>query len=116
MEVFVNTTRVICLLRIININYINECVRFELMIGDKLCNFIALYRPPSQSQDLFESFKENLELNLESAVQNNSFPVVLLCDFNAKSSNWYKNDITTTEGKAIENIVSQFGLHQMIIY
>ena len=47
------------------------------MVGDKLCNFIALYRSPSQSQDLFESFKENLELNLESAVQNNSFPVVL---------------------------------------
>ena len=116
MEVFVNTTRVICLLRIININYINECVRFELMIGDKLCNFIALYRPPSQSQDLFESFKENLELNLESAVQNNPFLVVLLGDSNMKSSNWYKNDITTTEGKAIENIVSQFGLHQMIIY
>ena len=84
------------------------------MVGDKLCKFIALYRSPSQSQDLFESFKENLELNLESAVQNNPFVVVLLGDFNAKSSNWCKNDITTTEGKAIENISSQFGLHQMI--
>ena len=38
------------------------------MVGDKLCNFIALYRSPNQSQDLFESFKKNLELNLESAV------------------------------------------------
>ena len=101
-------------LRIININYLNECVRFELMVGDKLCNFIALYRSPSQSQDQFESFKENLELNLESAVQNNPFLVVLLGDFNTKSSNWCKNDIITTEGKAIENISSQFGLHQMI--
>ena len=100
-------------LRIIDINYLSECVRFELMVGDKLCNFIALYRSPSQSQDLFESFKENLELNLESAVQNNPFLVVLLGDFNAKSSNWCKNDTTTTEGKAIENITSQFGLHQM---
>ena len=36
-------------LRIININYLNECVRFELMVGDKICNFIALYRSPSQS-------------------------------------------------------------------
>ena len=63
-------------LRIININYLNECVRFELMVGDKLCNFIALYRSPSQSQDQFESFKENLELNLESVVQNNPFLAV----------------------------------------
>ena len=69
-------------LRIISINYLNEYVRFELMVGDKLCNFIALYRSPSQSQDQFESFKENLELNLESAVQNNPFLVVLLGDFN----------------------------------
>ena len=70
-------------LRIIDINYLNECVRFELMVGDKLCNFIALYRSPSQSQDLFESFTENLGLNLESVVQNNPFLVVLLANFNA---------------------------------
>ena len=38
-------------LRIIDINYLNEFVRFELMFGDKLCNFIALYRSASQSQD-----------------------------------------------------------------
>ena len=67
-----------------------------------------------QSQDLFESCKENLELNPESVVQNNPFLVVILDDFNVKSSNWCKNDITTTEGKTIENISSQFGLHQMI--
>ena len=78
-----------------------------------MISFITLYRSPSQSQDLFESFKENLELNLESAVQNNPFLVALLGDFNAKSSNWCKNDTTTTEGKAIENITLQFGLHQM---
>ena len=80
-------------LRIICINYLNGCVRFELMVGDEFCNFIALYWSSSQSQDLFESFKENLELNLESAVQNNPFLVVLLGDFNVKSSNWCKNHI-----------------------
>ena len=80
--------------RIIDINYLNECVRFELMLGDKLCNFIALYKSPSQSQDLFESFKENLELNLESAVQNNPFLVVLLGNFKPKSSIWCRNATT----------------------
>ena len=38
------------------------------MVSDKLCNFLALHMSPSQSQDQFESFKEKLELNLESAV------------------------------------------------
>ena len=89
-------------LRNINTNHLNECVRFELMVGDKLCNFIALYRYPSQSQDQFESFKENLELNIETAVQNNPLLVVLIGDFNANSSNWCKSETTTTDGKAIE--------------
>ena len=84
------------------------------MVGDKLCNFIALQRSPSQSQNLFESFKESLELNLESVVQNNPFLVVLLGNFNVKSSDWCKNDITTSEDKTIKSISLQFGLHQMI--
>ena len=53
-------------LGIISINYLTECVRFELMVGYKLCNFIILHRSPSQSQDLLESFKGNLELNIET--------------------------------------------------
>ena len=65
-------------------------------------------------QDQFESFKEPLELNLDSAVQNNPFLIVLLGDFNAKSSKWCENDITASEGKVIENISSQFALHQVI--
>ena len=87
---------------------------FELMVGDKLCNFIALYKSPSQSQDQLESFKENLELNLELAVQNSPFLVVALSDLNATSSNWYKSDITMIESKAIANISAQFGIHQVI--
>ena len=48
-------------------------------------------------------------LSSESAVRNNAFLVAVLANFNAKSSNWCKNDITANEVKAIENISSQFG-------
>ena len=98
-------------LRIIGVNHSNKCARFELMAGDKLCNFNALYRSPSQSQNQFKSFEGKFELNLEPAVQNDPFLVVFFGYFNAKSS---KNDITTREGKAKENISSQFGLHQVV--
>ena len=47
-------------------------------------------------------------------MQNNPFLVVFLGNFNLKSSNWCKNDITASEGKVIENISSQFALHQVI--
>ena len=90
-----------------------ENICFELIIGDKTCNFLSLYRSPSQSQD-FETFTEDLELNLENLVQKDPFLVVAMGDFNAKSSNWFCQDKTNFEGDAIENLTSQFGLHQVI--
>ena len=56
-----------------NIQYLQECINFEMKIGDKVCNFLALYRSPSQSQDEFETFGENLKLNLDAISANNPF-------------------------------------------
>ena len=72
-------------LRVINVNYLNECIRFELKIGEKLCSFISLYRSPSQKQDEFDKFRNDLELNLDLAIQNNPYLVVILGDINVKS-------------------------------
>ena len=72
-------------LRVLDIQYLDECINFELKIGDKLCNFVALYRSPSQTQDEFEKFSDNLELNLGTLSQKNPFLVVAIGDFNAKS-------------------------------
>ena len=91
-----------------------ECINFEIKIKDKLCNFISLYRSPNQSQDDFESFINNLEYNLDSVMVNNPFLTVVLGDFNAKTSLWYNNDITTYEGSKIDGVTSQFGLQQII--
>ena len=48
---------------------------------------MALYRSPnqSQSQDEFETFSKNLELNLGTVSGKNKFLTVVLDDFNAKS-------------------------------
>ena len=81
------------------------------MIGNKICNFITLYRSPSQNQD---DFIDNLEMNLETLAQRNSFLMVVLGDFNAKSKHWCSQDSTNFEGIAIENVTSQFGLSQII--
>ena len=35
-------------------------------------------------------------------------------DFNSKSSNWFCRDKTNFEGDAIENLIFQFGLHQVV--
>ena len=69
-----------------NIQHLQKCINFEMKIGEKLCNFVALYRSPTQSQDEFETFAKNLELNLHAISANNPFLTVVLGDFNAKSN------------------------------
>ena len=96
-------------LRALDIQYLHECIRF-----DKICNFVALYRSPSQTRDEFEKFSDNLELNLGTLLQKNPFLVVAIGDFNAKSKSWYINDSTTSQCNVLENITSQFGQQQII--
>ena len=60
-------------LRVININYLNECIVFDIKLGDEICSFIVLHRSPSQSLDQSESFSKNLELTLDRVMQNTPY-------------------------------------------
>ena len=53
-------------------------------------------------------------MTLDLVSKKNPFLVVVLGDFNAKLSQWYDKDGSTSEGISVENIASQFGLHQII--
>ena len=93
------------LLRVTNIGYLHECLSFDLQIGDKICNFVVLYRSPSQSQDDFETFVDNFKMTLELLAQKNPFLLTAIGDFNAKSSNWYIKDKVSFEGNTTENVL-----------
>ena len=41
-------------LRIISVNYLSQCIKFKIMIGNKICNFITLYSSPSQNKMTFK--------------------------------------------------------------
>ena len=101
-------------MRLIDVHYLQECLIFEILIGRKSCNFISLYRSPSQSSDSFEEFADNLQLSLDKISNQNPFLTVVLGDFNTKPSNWYKHDKTTYEGSKINAVTSQFGIQQLI--
>ena len=66
-----------------------------------------------QSQDDFESFANNFELNIDKATANNTFLYVVLGDFNTKSNLWFKDDKTTYERSEIDGITSTFGLQHL---
>ena len=91
-----------------------QMCKFRVKIGDKLCRLVALYRSPSQTQDDFLSFSQNFELTLETLSKNKPYVLVATGDFNAKLTHWYSQDTNTFKGISVENVVSQFGLHQII--
>ena len=47
-------------LRVINIGYLHKYLSFEQQIGDKISNFVPLYRSLSQSLDDFETFADTI--------------------------------------------------------
>ena len=102
-------------LRVLGNQYLPECINFELNICGKICIiFFSLYRSPSQTQDEFEKFIDNLELNLETLCQNNPFSSVPIGDLNGQSKNWYSHDKASHKGNEIENVTPRFGLQQII--
>ena len=101
-------------LRIIDICFLQECISYGVMIGDKQCKFLALCRSPSQNQDEVDPFSKDLEITLDKLLLNNRFVLVVIGDLNTKSKKWYPLDRTTYEGHTIKTITSHFGLHQLI--
>ena len=99
---------------VINVKYLQESISFELKIGGKCYRFSCLYRSPSQTQDEFETFLKNFELTLDKILGNNPFMTIVLGDFNAKSNNWCKSDITSLEGSKIDTIANSYALNQLI--
>ena len=53
-------------------------------------------------------------MNLDTLSTNTPFLTVMIGDFNAKLSNWYLNDITSSEGSQIAFLASQFSTFQVI--
>ena len=44
----------------------------------------------------------------------NPFGIIIMGDFNCRSTQWWENDIENNEGKLFEPVTSDLGLHQMI--
>ena len=101
-------------LKLTGVRLLDECIAFHLIISNKLCSFVALYRSPSQSQDDFATFSDNFEMTLDLVSKKNPSLLVGLGDFNAKLSQWHDKDSSIFEGISVESITSQFGLHQII--
>ena len=70
-------------LKLISIHCLKECITFVVKLGDKICNFVSLYRSPSQSEGDFENFFDIIELTLDALSETNLFLIIVIGDFNA---------------------------------
>ena len=94
-----------------------EYICFEVIIREKGCTFVVLYRSPSQNQDQFDQFDSDFSdhLTLDNYVHSNPFLLLVIGDLNAKSKNWYPLDKIPYDINKIDTITSHFGFHQLII-
>ena len=88
-------------LKVLSTNFLQECINFELSIGNKIRRFIHLYRTSSQSLDEFRDFLTNFEINLDDSFNSNTFLTTDIGDFNAKSNIWSEGDRSSKGVKLI---------------
>ena len=79
-------------LKVLNMKHLQECLNIEFSIGKKISRLISLYKYPSQHQEEFNTFLDNLESNLGTVSFSNPFLTVLTGNFNAKCASWYSKD------------------------
>ena len=51
--------------KVTGVRLLEESIKFNFIISNKLYSFVALYRLPSQSQDDFVTFSDNFEMTLD---------------------------------------------------
>ena len=95
-------------------SYLSECFTLEVTISNRRGFIITLYRSPSQTSDEFDYFISNLETLFVNITSFDPHFVILLGDFNVKSKSWSVNDTITEEGTILENLVSLYGMKELI--
>ena len=80
------------------VKHLSECVIFEVSIKNKRGSVVPLCRSPSQTQDEFDIFLRIFEQFIGNIITKNPLFILIIGDFNIRSTNWWKNDLSTSEG------------------
>ena len=89
-----------------------ECIVCKMQIKRKKHFCAVLYRSPSQSQAQLEVFINKFDLMLSNMASGNPYYVVITGDFNARSAQWWENDLENDAGKLFEPFTANLGLEQ----
>ena len=101
-------------LRIVSTSFFIQCLLCEVTCQNQKGYIAVIYCSPIQSCNGFEDFLFNLEKLINQIKQLKPSFTVILGDFNARSSDWWLDDITSPEGTYINSLTSMYGFDQLI--
>ena len=99
------------LIRKTGITRLSECLVCELQFGTKKRIIALLYRSQSQTTDAFKRSFEETIININNA---SPYISILIGDFNARTSDWWVDDINNSCGIDIDEIKTNLGLYPII--
>ena len=73
----------------------------------------GLYRLPSQTQDEFDIFLISFEQLIGDIIAKNPLFVLITGNFNGRSTDWWKNDLSPSEGTQVDLLTTSYGLSQI---
>lgn len=85
----------------------------DVLIAGRKMTVGVVYRPPHQSSLESEEFFSDLEHSIDLALRSNTI-LVLLGDFNAKSSEWLPSSVSDSAGSTLFALLESFGLTQLV--
>ena len=98
-------------LRIISTSYFDQCLLCEVTCQNQKCYIAVIYHSPGQSSN---DFLFNLKKLINQIKQLKPSFTIILGDFNARSSDWWPDDITSPEVTHINSFISMYGFDQLI--
>ena len=74
----------------------------------------SLHRSPSQNKDQFDEFSSGFNMLMSNINDKKPIASIITGGFNARSKNWWSQDITNSQDSIIDNLTSISGYHQLI--
>ena len=86
----------------------------EIRSQSEKCFLTCAYHSPGQSQEEFEIFCTNCDVLLSHINDEFLFCLIVTGNFNARCTNWWKDNIANSTGREIASLTSSAGYTQII--
>ena len=100
--------------RLVKLSNPSQCIVCEVFLQNCKGYIGVVYRSPGQGKIEFKNFVSDFDDLLNKTTSSRSLYTIILGDLNARSSSWWKEDKTTTEGTHLEALTSLHNFDQLI--